>query len=193
MLHLYRGCKAFCFPVSTLFACSIFEQPGTLVRTVINEYNTDQCWCADTVSLALWAIFSLVLLTRQRVSHRWWGWINNSRCNEVSRWFDCDWFPLYMLRKRTLFKETVVLLFARLFVMLLCDIATVSRHLNRDNFQQVRTGEQHTFQQSSIFANLNLLAAKFPNQVDQICSYKTAWKSSLRGRLDLGIWWIWLL
>ena len=41
-----------------------------------------------------------------------------------------------MLRKRTLFKETVVLLFARLFVMLLCDIATVSRHLNRDNFQQ---------------------------------------------------------
>ena len=41
-----------------------------------------------------------------------------------------------MLRKRTLFKETVVLLFARLFVMLLCDIATVSRHLNCDNFQQ---------------------------------------------------------
>jgi len=45
-------------------------------------------------------------------------------------------FILYMLRKRTLFKETVALLFARLFVMLLCDIATMSRHLKRDNFQR---------------------------------------------------------
>ena len=51
----------------------------------------------------------------------------------------------------------------------------------------------HTCQQSSIFANLDLLTAKSPNQVNRICLYKIAWKPSLRDRLYLGIGWIWLL
>ena len=69
--------------------------------------------------------------------------------------------------------------------MVVCD--------NPPTDELVAMSQNHTCQQSSISANLGLLAAKSSNNVNQICPYKIAWEPSLRGRLDLGIWWIWSL